>query len=284
MTLRETVAAARHRLTDAGIPPDEAALDARLLAQHLLGWDAARFHAEAAGPAPLSFEQAYPAAVARRTAREPLAYIVGEREFWNLTFEVSRATLIPRPETETLVEAVLELFPDPQRPLSAVDVGTGTGCLAVAIARERPGASVLATDTSREALEVARRNAARHEVSDRVTFVEADLLGERKALLDLIVSNPPYVPEWDRVELQPEVRDYEPAAALFGGPDGLAVIRRLVAEAPRRLRANGALVIEIGAGQAADVAALISSAGGLTMLAARPDLQGIARAIVARRT
>lgn len=283
MTLRESVAAARQRLVAAGIPPEEAALDARLLAQEILGWDAARFLAEAGTPSPPAFAFSLDTLIARRSAREPLAYIVGRREFWNLTFEVSPDVLVPRPETELIIEVTLELFPHRDAQLRACDVGTGSGCLAVAIACERAGAQVVATDVSGDALSVAARNAARHGVADRVALIAGDLFGEIRETFDLIVSNPPYVPDEEREGLPPEVRDHEPPRALFGGHDGLEIIRRLLAAAPARLKAGGWLVFEIGALQADAVRALISSADGLTMTALRRDLSGIPRTAVVRR-
>jgi release factor glutamine methyltransferase len=282
VTIRAAVADARDRLSAVGIPRPEAALDARLLAQELLGWNAARFHTEADREPPPSFPPQYAASIKRRAAREPLAYIVGHREFWDLTFEVSPAVLVPRPETEIVVETALRIFEGRDQRLSVADVGTGSGNLAVAIAYERPRAVVVATDVSPAALAVASRNAARHGVSDRVQLRQVPLLGDDDQRFDLIVSNPPYVADRDRATLQPEVRDYEPPAALFGGPDGLAVIRQLVAAAPARLRQGGALIFELGAGQAAAAEALISSTPGLTMADVRPDLQGIARVVVAR--
>lgn len=283
MTLFEHVAATRKRFVSAGISPDEAALDARILAQKVLGWDAARLHTDGTQPAPPGFAEAFEALAARRAAREPIAYLTGIREFWNLDFEVSPAVLIPRPETEFIVEAVLDLFPGTKAPLAMCDAGTGSGCLAISIAKERPEARITATDISLAALEVARRNAARHGVADRIEFVEADLLGNAGPF-DLLVSNPPYVPEDERSAVPPEVREYEPSAALFGGPDGLDVIRRLVAAAPAALSAGGWLLFEIGAGQAGPVRSLISSVAGLTMTEFRRDLQGIERTAVVRRT
>jgi release factor glutamine methyltransferase len=283
MTLAEAVAAARARLAAAGIPGDEAALDARLLAQHVLGWDGARWLTEARLAASPVFLNAYEVAVARRLRREPAAYILGLREFWNLTFEVGPGVLVPRPETEVIVEAALEAFPDRAEEILALDVGTGCGCLAVALARERPCARVVATDLQDAALAIAARNAERHGVSDRIGLVKADLWAGDRRPFDLIMSNPPYLPEADRSSLQPEVREYEPEEALFAGPDGLSIVRRLVTESPSHLRRGGWLLFEIGAGQADPVRALISQTAGLKMVAIRRDLQGIPRTVAARR-
>jgi release factor glutamine methyltransferase len=216
-----------------------------------------------------------------------MAYLLGAREFWGLMFEVTPAVLIPRPETEILVEAALELFPDTHATLHIADVGTGSGCLAVVLAKARPAARVVATDTSAAGLLVAQQNASRHGVESRVLFSYGDLFPERLApsfeSFDLIVSNPPYVPEGDRATLQPDVRDYEPAEALFAGADGLDVIRRLVPAAGQRLKPGGYLVFEIGAGQKRAVTGLISASPSLRMLGLRNDLQGIPRTVVAQR-
>lgn len=283
MTIHDRVAAARKRLRDAGIPGDEADLDARLLAQHVLGWDAARFMTDGHAAAPATFARDYDALVSRRTAREPVAYILGTREFWGLAFEVSPDVLVPRPETELIVDAALEAFPGRLAAVQIADVGTGSGCLAVALAHERPNARVVATDTAAGALKVAGRNAVAHGVASRITFVETNLLDAVEHGIDLIVSNPPYVPEADRTTLQPEVRDYEPAAALYAGDDGLSVIRRLAAQAVARLTTSGFLIFEFGAGQAGPLQDLIRLQQGLELVGVRPDLQGIPRVAVCRR-
>jgi release factor glutamine methyltransferase len=285
ITIHARVAKGRERLRHAGIGPEEADLDARLLAQKLLGWDAARFFTSANEPEPDDFAALYERLVARREGREPLAYITGRQEFWGLEFEVSPAVLIPRPETELIVEVALARFPDRHASLEVADVCTGSGCLAVALAHERPGARVVAADVSADALRTARRNADRHGVADRVELVQADVFdGTEDGAADLIVSNPPYVPEGDRVTLQPEVRDHEPPIALFAGEDGLAVIRRLVEQSTGRLKTGGLLIFEFGLGQADAVRALISQRPGLTMLDVKQDLQGIPRTAVACRS
>ncbi len=284
MTLHACVARARRRLIDAGIPDSEALLDARLLAQHALDWDAARFVAARGEPEPADFEPRYDALVGRRTRREPLAYIIGHREFWGLSFEVSPAVLIPRPETEGIIEAALELVADRGAPLLIADVCTGSGCLAVALAREFPAARSVAADVSSEALAVAQRNAMRSGVADRINFVLTDLLQGTQDDLHLIVSNPPYVPERDRETLAPEVRDHEPPVALFAGSDGMDVIRRLVSETSSHLAPGGLLLFEFGYGQAGAVEELIGRTSGLTMVRLRRDLQGIPRVAIARRS
>jgi len=282
-TVHHRVAEARDRLRAAGIQPAEADLSARLLAEHLLGWDTARLFTSGGELEPAGFAGDFDALVSRRAAREPLHYIVGHREFWGLDFEVTRAVLIPRADTELIVEVALELFPSPSEPFAAAEAGTGCGCLAVAIAHERPNARITATEISEAALDVARRNAVRHRVGDRITFVQGDLLVPVSERCDLIVANPPYVAERSRPGLQPEVREHEPGVALFGGADGLHLIERLIDQVPARLRDGGYLAFEFGCGQDEDIERLLKAADGLELVELRRDLQGIARTAVARR-
>jgi release factor glutamine methyltransferase len=283
VTIHRRVSAARQRLREAGISAADSDLDARLLAQHVLGWTTERFLTEAQSGEPDGFAPHYESLIARRATREPLAYIVGTREFWGLDFEVSPAVLIPRPSTELIVEAALELFPQPAAPLRFADVCTGCGCLAVALARQWPRASVIATEISADALEVARRNAARHGVADRVALRGADMLDGVDTTFDAIVANPPYVLDQAAPALQPEVRDHEPALALFGGADGLGLVTRLVDAAPHRLRPGGFLIFEFGFGQDVEVETLIDRSPDLELTDIRRDLDGIARTAVARR-
>lgn len=285
MTIHERVAVARTRLLEAGIHREEADLDARLLAQWLLRWDTTRFLTHANEEEPSDFRDRYEALISRRAAREPLAYVTGSQEFWGRAFEVSPAVLIPRPETEAIVEAALELHSNVQAPHEIADVGTGSGCLAVTLAAERPHTRVVATDVSNEALAVARRNAEKHSVADRVEFVGTDLLSSVERAFDLIVANPPYVPEGDRPTLPPEVRDHEPAAALFASDSGLGVITRLLDQAVTHLRPDGRLIFEFGYGQADAVRSRIGGTPGLVLVEMRTDLQRIPRiAIVRPRT
>jgi release factor glutamine methyltransferase len=277
------VADARGRFRAAGLSSKGAELDARLLAQFVLGWSTERFILDGHEAEPPEFARKYHALVERRVGREPLAYIVGEQEFWGLAFEVSPAVLIPRHETELIVEAVLELFPDRDRALTGADLGTGSGCVAIAIASERPAARITATDISTVALEVARRNATRHHVANRVQFKFADLLDGVEGPFEVIACNPPYVAERDRRGLQPEVRDHEPGIALFGGTDGFNLVERLVRGAAIQLRPGGFLLFEFGLGQDERIEALIAGTEGLRLRELRRDLQGIARTAVVER-
>jgi release factor glutamine methyltransferase len=283
MTLHEHVTEARGRLVAAGIEPGEAAMDAELLARHALGWDRAAFLARWREPPPDGFLESFEALVARRLRREPMSQILGRREFWGLEFEVTRDVLTPRPETELVVEAALACFRGGAGPSLVVDAGTGSGCLAVALAVEFPRALVVATDISPPALAVAARNAARHGVGGRVRLVRTSTLDALRARAELIVSNPPYVPLAEAPTLPPEVHEFEPPEALFGGEDGLDAIRRLVAEAPAHLSDEGRLVFEFGAGQADAVRALVEAAPGLALVSIANDLQGTPRVAVARR-
>jgi release factor glutamine methyltransferase len=283
MIIHERVAVARRRLCDASVSPRESELSARLLAEHVLGWTTERFLVDAHGPEPDGFAAAYDRLVARRAAREPLPYIVGLREFWGLAIEVSPDVLIPRPETELIVEAVLELYADRTAALSIADICTGSGCLAVAMATERPSATICATDISEAALVVARRNARRLGVAARIRFARADLLDGIDGPFDLIVANPPYVRDRDRPGLQPEVKN-EPAVALFAGPEGLDAMSRLVIQAPSRMRSGAHLIFEFGCGQDVEVERIVSAASELTLVDVRRDLQGIARTMITRKT
>ena len=283
-TVQQRVARAREILRQSGIGSAESESSARVLAEHVLQWDTARYLTLGTDPEPPDFAARYDAAVRRRAAREPSAYITGWQEFWGLAFEVSPAVLIPRPSTELIVEAALEVFAtDPSRRLDVADACTGCGNLAIALACELSNASIVATDISEKALEVARRNAERHRVASRVRFVHANLLDGLNGPFDLIAANPPYVRQGDRSALQPEVRDYEPSVALFGGSSGIELVAKVVEQASPRLRPGGYLMFEFGFGQDVAVEELIASEPALTMMGVRRDLEGIARTAVARK-
>ena len=279
MTLRQHISAAKARLVAAGIEPPEAARDTLLLAMHALGWNRATLHARDTDPPPAMFAAAYDVAIDRRTRREPIAYITGVQEFWNRDFAVSPAVLIPRPETELIIEEAMSMAF-----ATAADIGTGSGCLAVTLAAEFPRARIVATDTSAPALEVARANARAHGVIDRIEFRETHYLDGVDSLFDLIVSNPPYVTDAEHRGLAPEVRDFEPSAALASGPEGLDDIQRVLETAGRCLAPAGRLLLEMGHGHADAVTRLVASHPHLELVDIHSDLQRIARmAIIERR-
>jgi release factor glutamine methyltransferase len=234
-------------------------------------------------PVPAARARRFLGLIERRTAREPFAYLLGEREFWSIPLDVGPTVLIPRPETETLVEAVLELAGEGSPFLA--DIGTGSGAVAVALATELREARIAATDISRAALKTARRNAARHGLT-RIEFLAGDLCAPLRRLgpagcLDILASNPPYVREAEWRRLEPEVRDYEPKPALVPGPTGLEIIGRLVDEAPVWLKPGGWLALEIGRGQGRAVRSLLRR--GWTDVRSWHDLRGIERVLAARR-
>jgi release factor glutamine methyltransferase len=291
MTLRDHVYAARRRLTQAGVRSTEADLDAELLARHALGCDRAGFLARTSEIAPIGFAERYETLIARRERREPVAYILGTREFWGLDFEVSRDVLVPRPESELIVEEALACISDDEadrrrrvtsNQLAICDVGTGSGCLGIALAMEVPSARVVVTDVSATALTVARRNAVRHGVSERIYFVRADLLEGLKLAPRVIVSNPPYVPRHQAGALAPEVRCHEPLGAILAGSDGMSIINGLLTGADLRLPPGGWLVFEFGFGQEEQVLERVRSCSRLSIVRVRSDLQGIPRTAVLR--
>jgi release factor glutamine methyltransferase len=282
MTIYDLVRGARDRFVSAGISANLANLDAEVLARQVLGWDRARFLADRDNRASTVFLLNYEPLVARRERREPVSYILGTREFWGLGFEVGPDVLIPRPETELIVEETLALVGRDSSPI-VMDVGTGSGCIAIALAREIPGARVIATDVSRYALEVARRNAVQHGVADRIRFVETSFLDGINGAADIIVSNPPYVPLVSEPGLTPEIRDYEPRVAVYAGEDGLEGLRSVIHSAIERLVPGGWLVMEFGCGQDSCVTSLVNEVDGLDLIKIRHDLQEIPRTAVCRK-
>jgi release factor glutamine methyltransferase len=282
MTLVARIAEARAALTAAGISVRDAGFDADLLASRVLACDRAQLVTRLRDEEPVDFPARLAPLVSRRAAREPMAYILGEREFWAMTFEVTPDVLIPRPETELIVEEAIGLYRY-RPPETIVDVCTGSGCLAIALASEFPLASVIATDISDAALRVARRNAARHGVDARIRFEHTDLLDGIETRAPLIVCNPPYVPAGDAPGLMPEVRVFEPHIALFAGKDGFDGYRRLLPAAAGRLQREGRLIVEVGYDQDGPVADL-ASREGWRLASTRKDLQGITRTLVFERT
>lgn len=282
-----TVAGARrswaNKFRACGINSPE--LDARMLIGHALGLDHAALAAAAAARSlNIDEENAIGALAQRRLAREPVARILGWREFWSLPLRVDASTLVPRPETETVVEAALAAIDADglrSRPLRTADLGTGCGAILLALLSELPHALGVGTDASAAALSVARDNASRLGLA-RARFVACDVAAALRGPFDLIVSNPPYIASADIATLAPEVRDFEPRRALDGGADGLDFYRAIAAAAPALLAPGGVLIVELGAGQAQAVGAFFAGAG-LAPLPPRPDLNGTPRALLARK-
>lgn len=291
------------RLRGANVPSDT--LGAELLLMHALGRDRTWLYTNPEHQLDPASAEKYFALIARRAAGEPTQYLTGKQEFWGLEFEVTPNVLIPRPETEHVVEVALERLgargikinmktgaPSPM--LRVADVGTGSGCLAVALAHELPHAEIIATDISAPALEVARRNAARHNVGARIRFISANLL-EKASLsplatshsplvFDLIVSNPPYIARNESAKLPTEVRDHEPHSALFGGPTGVEMYARLIQQAGALLRPGGILVLELGYNSADAVRKMFHEQRRWVNISITNDLASIPRVIAAERT
>jgi release factor glutamine methyltransferase len=280
----DPVTAATEILQSAGIP--SARLEAGLLLGHLLGLSRAQIVARLFEPLTPEQISRYQDLIAHRAARVPLAYLRGYQEFYGITFEVSSAVLIPRPETELLVEFGIQqvrvvAFDHRHTPVLA-DVGTGSGCIAVAVAANVPESHVLALDLSSAALSVARRNVAAAGVNDRVRLVRSNLLSAvAPRSLDIVLSNPPYIPSVEIESLQPEVRDYEPRTALDGGATGLEIHRELMKQARLALRPGGWIAIEVAMGQAAYVAGILAE-NGFNSIGIQRDLAGIERMVFSR--
>ena len=278
-----TLALARQALAEsfrkAGI--DSAEADARLLIAHALGIDRSELIANGARPLNERELQAIDTLAVRRLKHEPVARILGGKEFWSLMLDITPYVLVPRPDTETVIEAALDFAVRGGlrlERLRVLDIGTGSGALLLALLSELPNALGTGTDISAAALAVARGNAERHGLASRCIFVACDITAGVQGPFDLIVSNPPYVAHGDIATLAPEVRDYDPAVALDGGSDGLDGYRAIAADARRLLASGGRLIVELGAGQEGAVGALFTKAG-LTVGKARADLAGIARAL-----
>ncbi len=275
-TIADTLKLASHQLRSADVPND--LLDAQTLLAHALDKDRTYLI--------INFNEAladdllttYQSLINRRAAGEPLQYIVGQQEFYGLEFEVTPAVLIPRPETELIIEETLRLAASLAEPV-IIDVGTGSGCIAVTLARELETARVIATDISAAALQVARRNADKHELLERVEFIETDLLNGVLVKADFIVSNPPYIAPHEIPTLQREVRDWEPHHALTDFGDGLQFYRRLLDEAPAYLKPKGYLIFEMGYQQAETIKAFVDRTVWSEAKALR-DWQGIERTLV----
>ena len=282
------IAAARRIVTTqfeaAGI--DSPALDARLIVGHALSLDHTALASSPMRVLTAADRGTIAELAARRLRGEPVARILGVKEFWGLPFALSPATLVPRPDTETVVEAALATIGDDRRreTLRIVDLGTGTGAILLALLHELPNATGLGTDIDPQALETAQMNAHALGLTARTEFILADFSTALNGRFDLVVSNPPYIPTRDIASLAREVRDHDPRGALDGGADGLDAYRAIARQAPVLLGDNGVLIVEIGIGQAADVEALMTAGAGLEKVAIHRDLAGLERVLSFRRT
>ncbi len=284
-TLGEMIAEARRRLEQAGI--ESAEQESLWLVEHVLRLPAHHVITDRDRLLSPSELAAARGLIARRVGREPLQYILGTQEFCGLEFEVSPAVLIPRPETELLVEYATQRISAERRAMIA-DVCTGSGCIAVAVARLRPHARIIATDLSGSSLDVAKRNAARHGVGERIAWLEGDLLGPLaeqglEGLVDVIVSNPPYIPEADWATLQPEVKLFEPRGALVAGAQGTELHERLLQESSRYLAPGGAVIMEIGAGQARALRRIVEQMPDYKFHRLVYDEAGLERVVIVER-
>jgi release factor glutamine methyltransferase len=286
MTLSQALIEATAQLAASEHLRNQARRDAELLLLHTLQIPRVTLLAHPTRELTAEQQAAYANTIRRRLNHEPIQYITGQQEFYGLLLKVTPAVLIPRPETELLVEAVLNLLPTNQ-PLKIADIGTGSGAIAIALAVHLPDADVTALDISPIALAIAAANAREHSVAHRIRFLQSDLLSalnphiETNQSFDAIVSNPPYIPEPDRAGLHPQVRDHEPAAALFSGPEGLDLYRRLLPQAHTALKPNGLLALEIGHGQRDALAELLQTWHEVSFV---NDLQLIPRVALARKS
>jgi len=263
-------------------------LDAEVLLAESLGMDRVGLYTHFDQPLQPKELARFKKLIQRRLTREPLAYIVGKREFWSLTFKVTADVLIPRPETEVLVAAALQLLVDAERPTRSwriLEIGTGSGAVSIALAKELPSASLVATDLSEKALAIARENALKNGVQERIQFLAGDLFDplEEGSQFALILANPPYIPRSHFVSLAPEIRDFEPRVALEGGKDGLAFFRRALPRVGKFLRPAGWFLAEIGAGQGPEVRKIAAENPDLDAFDFIPDLAGIKRVFKARK-
>jgi len=294
VNIREALRHGSRVLAEAG--SEEASLEAELLLAHALSTDRTHLYQRLREALPDDAARAFEALLQRRLAHEPAAYILGRKEFYGLEVEVTPAAIIPRPETETLVELVLEFIGtrEAKHDTRVVDVGVGCGAVAVALAVDLPQAEIVATDVSPEALALARRNAERYQVAERIRFLEGDLLEPLDAPVDVIAANLPYVRSGDFEAAPPEIRQHEPRLGLDGGPDGLRIIERLLRQAclpglrrrpgrPRRcLKGGGALFIEIGEEQGKAARALAAESFPQARIEVRRDLSALDRVLAVR--
>ncbi len=266
---------------------DEPRLTAEILLRHTLGMTRARFFASLQDPLEDHAWETFMEAVNRRVNGEPIQYITGEQDFDGLSMSVNKAVLIPRPETELLVEHVSRLIDDMEHPDSPtlVDIGTGSGAIAISLAVRHPRLHVMAVDISEEALRMARQNAARHGVEQRITFLRGDLLQpliDKKQAVDIVVSNPPYIPTREIEKLDSHVKDAEPVLALDGGEDGLDCYRTIAVHLRQTLRPSGLVAFEVGIGQAWEVRRILLNQANMEQVEIFEDFAGIERMVIAR--
>src|SRR5579864_1979842 len=286
VNVRSALRDAMARMRSAGVASH--ALAAELLLMHVMGRDRAWLYAHPEAPLDAEEARRYFELVTQRAAGTPTQYLTGKQEFWGLEFEVTPAVLIPRPETEHIVEVTVERLGKERAnaPLRIADVGTGSGCIAVALAHEFPRAEIFATDISADALAVAARNAVRHNLTERVHFLECNLFdafASERGTFDMIVSNPPYVARDGEAQLQREVREHEPHAALFCGVTGTEIYAPLISQAAKLLRSGGLLALEIGYGAVDRVRSLFDASPAWSDVRVANDLAGIPRVISAKR-
>jgi release factor glutamine methyltransferase len=286
LTIIEAIHKAAHGFSTAGIT--NARLDAEVLLAHIIRKDRVWLITHRDDTLDEKDRRDFDEALRRRAQREPLQYIIGNQEFWGLEFKVTPDVLIPRPETELIIEAALEIAQDRNQQVRIIDLCTGSGCVAVSLAKELTSAHVIATDASGRALAVARENARTHGVANRIRYLEGDLFGPLEELdlrgrVDIMVSNPPYIPAGDLNSLQPEVKDHEPLMALIAGPDGTEMAKRIIQTAPEYLKKNGALIMEMGLGQAEALTRMAETTGAYDKPGILKDLAGIERVIVAKK-
>ncbi len=282
MRIIDALTDAEHRLAQSGI--DTPRLDAEVLLAHILGCDRAQLHISRNDSLKPDDMDRFSIAIERRAARSPVAYITGEKEFWSLTMRVTPAVLIPRPETETVVEQTLRVVGDLNRKLRILDICVGSGCIAAALASELPNATIIAADNSAAAIEVARENLA--FAGDRITLLCGDLFEPLQAMqagFDVVTANPPYIAEEDYAALAPEIAEYEPRQALLAGKSGLDFIARIIEDAPRFLKPGGWLVMEVGSTQAPECKTLAIGSDCYDTISTAKDLAGIERVVVLRK-
>jgi release factor glutamine methyltransferase len=285
-TIINAISRATTQLSAGGVT--DARLDAEVLLSYIINRDRAWLFTHSHDALEDATRTVFESAIARRAKREPLQYIIGNQEFWGLDFLVTPDVLIPRPETELVVESALTILKSMNQAVVIVDLCTGSGCIAVSLAKAFRTARIVAVDKSKRALAIAEKNARKHAVSDCIRFLEGDLFQPLEQLdihegVDIIVSNPPYVQSGDYDTLQPEVRDFEPAMALFAGPQGTEIHREIIEGAPAYLKQHGALIMEMGLGQAKLLTKMLQETGVYGVPEIFKDLAGIERVIATKK-